>query len=479
MSVSARTRVVLRLACAASAAAPLAAAAQSPRPPRPPAPADQAFKFPHTKAHTLRNGLRVVVAEDHSLPLVAVRVVLGVDSTADPAGREGVYAVTLGAMREGTTTRTANQLADAFAELGSAVSPTGFTTLSSGFARALDLLGDMLVHPAFDSAAVERRKALQSGAAARLAQAPVTAPRQIFYAELYGSGDGYVRSLRPTPASIGAITRSDVSEFYAQHISPAGTTVIVDGDVSDGDALAAATRVFGSWRSGPTWAMQPPTAASADTSTARGTTIYLHDAPGPQTYLYIGGHAPARADRDAVAVDVVSAVAASRMQQTLRDKRSFMYSGNRGLIWQRPSRAPALVGSTVVSAAKVDSALAEWLSLLRGLSGVAPASQAELDAARRLRVGSLAARMDGPDSLASRLAEIARDALPLDYFDRYAAQAGAATTADLLAAASKYLDVNRLIVVMSGDRAVLEPALRAARIGPVVVVDTAGRPLAP
>ncbi|MFI5230696.1 MAG: hypothetical protein ACHQWU_16610, partial [Gemmatimonadales bacterium] len=106
-------------------------------------------------------------------------------------------------------------------------------------------------------------------------------------------------------------------------------------------------------------------------------------------------------------------------------------------------------------------------------------SVAELDAARRLRVGSLPARMDGPDSLASRLAEIARDALPLDYFDRYAAQADAATTADLLAAASKYLDANHLIVVVSGDRAVLEPALRASNIAPVVAVDSAGRPLAP
>ncbi|MFI5230445.1 MAG: M16 family metallopeptidase, partial [Gemmatimonadales bacterium] len=366
MSMSWRTGVVLGFACAACAACAMApgAAAQPARPPRPKPPVEQSFKFQHIKAHTLANGLRVLLVEDHSLPLVAVRVVLGVDSTADPAGREGLYAVTLGAMREGTTTRTADQLAEAFGELGAAVSPIGFTMLSSGFARALDLMGDMLVHPAFDSAAVERRKALQTGAAARLAQAPVTAPRQIFYTELYGSGDGYVRSLRPTLTSIGAITRSDVREFYAQHVAPAGTTVIVAGDVTDGDVLAAATRVFGTWRSDAARAAQRPAAESADVAISRGTTIYLHDAPGPQTYLYVGGRAPARADHDAGAVDIMSAVAASRMQQTLRDKRSFMYSGNMGLVWQRPPRAPALVGSTVVNAAKVDSALAAWLSLL-------------------------------------------------------------------------------------------------------------------
>ena len=141
--------------------------AQGSRPPRPaPVPAAQ-FKFPHIDSETLPNGLRLLVVEDHAIPLVAVRAVLDVDSTADPPGREGLYAVTLGAMREGTTTKTGDQLAASFAELGSTIAPTGFTTLSSAFDDALALMGDMLQHPSLDEAAVERRKALQSGAAAR------------------------------------------------------------------------------------------------------------------------------------------------------------------------------------------------------------------------------------------------------------------------------------------------------------------------
>lgn len=451
-----------------------AAGAQSVRPPRPAPLPERQFKFPDIKTHTLADGLRLLVVEDHSLPLVAVRAVLPVDSTADPAGREGLYAVTLGAMREGTTTRTADQLAAAFAELGRTVTPTGFTALAGSFGRGLALMSDMLLHPAFDSAGIERRKALQASAATRQSQAPFTAPRQIFYAQLYGAGDGYVRSLRPTAASVGAITPADVADFYARHFGPAGTTIVVAGDVSDRDALAAVTRVFGGWRRAVATGAEAPAPLST-----HETTIYLYDARGPQTYLYIGGRGPERTEQDAVATDVMSAVAASRMQQTLRDKRSFMYSGTMGVIWQRPPRAAVLVGSTVVNAAKVDSALAEWVSVLRGLSADAPATQAELEAARRLRVGTLPARMDGPDSLASRLSELARDGLPLDYFDRYAASTGAVTTADLTAAASKYLDVKHLIIVVSGDRALLEPVLRAANLGQVVMVDSAGRRVSP
>src|SRR6185312_1703681 len=195
-----RKRFAAGLCCVLGARASIAAA-QSARPGRPEPLPERPFKFPHIGTHPLPNGLRLLVVEDHSLPLVAVRAVLPVDSTADPSGREGLYAVTLGAMREGTATRTADQLADAFAELGRTVAPTGFTALASSFRPGLELMSDMLQHPAFDSTGIERRKALQASAAVRLAQAAVTAPRQIFYAELSGPSDGYVRSLRPTAAS--------------------------------------------------------------------------------------------------------------------------------------------------------------------------------------------------------------------------------------------------------------------------------------
>ena len=469
-----RIAVVVTIVCLASIAA-VPAYAQTPRPGRPAATAAAAFAFPHVQSHILQNGLRVIVVEDHTLPLVAVRAVFDADSTADPSGREGLYAVTIGAMREGTTSRSGDELAEASAEIGSVVSPVGFTTLAPSFGRALDLLGDMLMHPRFDDAAVERRKTLQSTSAQRAAQAPVAIPRRLFYSALYWPDDPFVRSLSATPATVAPITRADVVQFYRQHIVPEGTAVVIVGDVSDGGALAAATRVFGAWSGART----VPVAPSANAPQRRPTTIYLHDAPGTQAYLYVGAPGPSRASNEAAAADLLAAVANARVQQTLRDRRSFMYSGTTGIVWRRAPATSAFVGSTVVSAAKVDSALSEWLSLLRGLSTPGAIAPEELDAARRSRVGSLPARIDGPDSLAARLVEIARDGLPLDYFDRYAARAAAVTAADVVAAASAYADVNHLIVVISGDRGVIEPALRAARMGPVVIVDTAGRPVEP
>jgi len=70
-----------------------------------------------------------------------------------------------------------------------------------------------------------------------------------------------------------------------------------------------------------------------------------------------------------------------------------------------------------------------------------------------------------------------RDRLPLDFFDRYATGMTSVAASDVAAAASKYIDVDHLIIVVTGDRATIEPVLRAANIAPVVVVDPNGKPI--
>src|SRR5204863_9395106 len=130
--------------------------------------------------------------------------------------------------------------------------------------------------------------------------------------------------------------------------------------------------------------------------------------PGTRAYLSVGNAGRPRASADVTALETAATIAGSRMQQALRDKRSFMYSGHAGMVWRPAPSASAYVGSTSVNAAKVDSALVEWLSLLRGLRGDRPATSQELDAVRRSRVAGLSARIDGPDSVAARVAEVVR-----------------------------------------------------------------------
>jgi zinc protease len=326
-----------------------------------------------------------------------------------------------------------------------------------------------------DEAGIQRRKTLQAAAARRLVQTRATVPRRLFYARLYGADDPFVRSLLPGETGIASIAREDVARFHRDNFQPRTTTVIVVGDVTEEQATSAVTRVFQSWTAPNATVTARPTSDSAAT---RGqTSIYLHDVPGTQAYVYVGTRGPTRTSADFYAVETMGAISGTRMQQSLRDRRSLMYSGNSGVIWRHVPRLSAFVGSSVVNATKVDSAIVEWLSLLRGLRGERPVTSQELEAARRSRVDPLPARIDGADSLAARIADMVRDDVPLDFFDRYAGGMSNVSASDVTAAASKYIDLDHLIIVVTGDRSVIEPALRAANIASVVLVDANGKPI--
>lgn len=385
---------------------------------------------------------------------------------ADPLGKEGLYAVTLGALREGSTKRSGDDLAKAAAAIGTNVTPTGFTTISSAFAPAIDLMAEMLTRPSIDSIAVERRKAMQSAAARRVAQAPVSLPRRLFYELTYGAEDPFVRSLAPTETSVASITRGDVTRLYDAFFGPRGTTVVVAGDVTDSSAVSTITRAFGAWQ--PRGA--PPAVESLSPELYRETKIAVRDVPGAgtQAYMYVGSNGPSRSAADVVAMEAFSAVASARFQETVREKRSFMYSGAIGMTWKHD--VATFVGSAVVNAARADSALADWMTILRELRTTRPPTEDELAAVKRARIGSLPARIDGPDSLAGRVAENARDGIPFDYLERYAASMSALRVADLVAAGARYVNLDRLVIVVTGDQRVLEPVLRAANLAPLVVV---------
>ncbi|HEY4132452.1 MAG TPA: pitrilysin family protein, partial [Gemmatimonadaceae bacterium] len=400
-------RSLVLLACA-SAALGAQDIDRSKRPETPPPPT---FKFPKVASATLPNGLHLLVVEDHALPLVAVRAVIGADSTMDPVGKEGLYALTLGAMREGTTSKNANQLAESFADIGAAVTPTAFTTTTAGFATGLSLMADMLEHPAFEQPGIDRRKAIQAAAAKRIAQSPTSAPRHLFNAALYGAENGYVRSLVPTEASIGSLTHDDLVAFHDRYVRPQLATVIVVGDVTAASVLAEAKKAFGAWERGS----EAPRAESATVPAKRPTTIYLLDTQSPQAYVYVGGAGPSRDANDYIVADVMGAISGTRMVQTLRERRSFMYSGASGIIARRAPLVSSFVGSAAINASKVDSALVEWIALLKGLSTGKPVSPQELEATRRNRVGILPARIEGPDSVAIRVSELVRDNVPLTY----------------------------------------------------------------
>lgn len=458
-------------------AASTALAQQVDRSKRPVAPAPVAFAFPHVATRTLANGMHIAVVENHAVPVVAVRLVMPVDSAADPRGKEGLFWLTLSMLRDGTTSRTPEQLAAATAELGTTVSPTGFTTITANFAPSLNLMADMVAHPAFSTSAFTVRQAARVAAVQRQLQAPITVPRRIMYSMLFGPDHPATRSANATEESAKSITLDDVKQFHARYIEPQNLTLVIAGDVRATDAFDAATRAFGAWpRSGEAFVA----AESVALPTPQATTIYLVDRPGAtQTNVASAQIGPAITSTDYTALTMMGTILgagqSSRLMQNLRARHSYVYSAALTQLLWRNAPEPSLVqGLATLPTAKTDSAMIEWVGELRAIRGDRPPTEDEMASARAALVAALPIQIETMDGVADRVAFLARNKLPFDFDNRVAATAERLTAADIARVAKTYLDPTHTVFVVAGDRKVIEPALRAMNIGPVVVLDESG-----
>lgn len=462
-------RAMMLILCAVVAASP-ATAQTLDRSQRPVAPPQEPFKFPHQQTITLPNGLRVVVVESHALPLVAVRAVVGVDSLQDPAGKQGLYDLTARMLREGTTTLSAEAIGDTIAMLGSDVGPFRFTTLASNLDRSLSLMAAMLAHPAFPDAALERAKAALTGAEQAQLQSAAPAPRRVLFDKLFGAEHPVARSVISPPADIASITRDDVARFHDVWFRPNNTTLVVVGDVRASHVMDVVRAAFGEWKR-----QAVPSSEYPKPPTPVATSVYLIDIPNaPQTYTYVGALGPARGTSDYAALQVLAqilgATPGSRMQQDLRERHSYYYSGTPfTIVWRPAPLASMMYGSAALSAAKTDSGLVAWLRDIREMREQPPTEQ-EMTLARGSLIGTLPEQIETDDGVADRIVFLAQNHLPASFYDTYVKSVTAVTSKDVISAARKYLDPEHLVIVLAGDRKLLEPRLRAANIGPVTIV---------
>ena len=437
----------------------------------PPAGQAAAFAFPRMQTRVLDNGLRVIVVEDHSLPLVAVRAVVLADSLDDPEGKEGLYVLTAGMLREGTATRTGDQLAAAAAMLGNPVFPFRFTTITQNLDQSLALMADMLMHPSFPPEALDRLKTTLGANQQRQLQQPATVPNRIFLSRLFGADNAVARSAGATEATMAGVTREDLQHFHETYFRPNNTTIVVVGDVNEQSVASVAAKSFGSWQRGPV-----SRGERAEVSPRLPTTLFLLDRPGAQqSYLFVGSLGPGRLSKDAAALEVMAPIlgasGGSRLYDNLRERHAYMYAGTPATVAWRQAPFPSVVGgSAAVATAKTDSALIEWLGELRGIREREP-SEREMTLARGALVGALPSQIETDDLVANRIMTMIQNGLPLDFYTAYGPRIEAVTPAAVLTAAAKYIDLAHLVIVVAGDRKIVEPLLRAANLGPIVIVD--------
>src|SRR5689334_5773623 len=206
---------------------------------RPRASAPRAYRFPSFTQEVLPTGLRLVVAPVEKLPLVTVLVVIDAGSTIDPAGKEGLAALTADALLEGTREFDGAQLTERFEQLGTAVESGAdwdsafvkLTVLADHLEEATALLGEAIGNPAFPVREIERLKAERLAEILQLETEPRGLADEKFSEFLYADTSRYAKSDGGTAESVAGLARTDVDNFFRSHYCTAATTVIVAGAI--------------------------------------------------------------------------------------------------------------------------------------------------------------------------------------------------------------------------------------------------------
>ncbi len=441
----------------------------------PVATASKPLTFPHAQTRKLVNGVPIVILEDHTSPVVSVVAVLDIPARLEPVGKTGLSTTLTAMLSEGTTTRTADQLADAFAEIGNRVSPTRFYTITSNVDRSLELMADELRHPSFPQAALDRVKANQIVQLRRAKEDPTYLGIRAFGNVVYGSEHPYARSA--TESEVASITRNDITSYYNEYYRPPNVSFVVAGDITPAQAVAKMSRAFGDWQAGGKVAnaVSVPKGVAAET-------IYLVDRPGsPQSVIVAGALGPRRDANDYFATDLANTsfggAFTSRVNLNLREDKHYSYGANSFFSYRRVPEPSTFMVYTSVAASKTDSSLVQLAKEFGDIRSMRPITPAELAFAKSSATKGLPLQFETIGARAGAIAGLVREGLPLDYYNTVVQRYTAVPQDAAQQSALRYLDPAKMAIVVVGDRKVIEPGIRAANVAPVVIIDENGNPV--
>ncbi len=438
----------------------------------PPKPGPQrALVLPKPTLFTLPNGLTVYVVERHELPIVSAQLQILAGSASNPADRPGLAGMTAALLTEGTTKRSAEEIANAASMLGSDLESRsdsdtarlGISLLSWNIGRGLELVADSAEHPAFPAADLDRIRANRLTALVQQQDNPMQLGMRAGALNLFGSQSPYGFDALGTAGSLKAITREDVTAFHSSHYGPQNGLLEFTGDVTPAEARKLAEQVFGTWSSHAVPATVPPAPAIPSRK------ILIVDKPGsPQTALLTFGVGIDRKSPDYPAVSVMNTMLgglfSSRINMNLREEHGYTY-GAFSLYRFYRGTGPFIAGAQVRQ--DVTAPAAE--QLFKELDGIQtrPLTDAELRMAKDSIIRSLPGNFESARDVNGQLANLWAFGLPLDYYTRLPAQIEAVTSADAQAAAAKYVHPDNLLVIAVGDKSKIETGLKDLKLGPV------------
>lgn len=421
--------------------------------PRPTEP--RPYTFPHITRTTLPNGLRVLVSENRNAPLVSLRALVRSGADHDTAQTAGLASLVAEMLDEGAGPRDAIRLAEDVGLLGGSLGTgadwdatyVSLDVLSRNTEPSLSILGDVTARATLPPEELERVRAERLNDLLQQRNEPSAIAGKRFASLLYGTG-AYGNSVSGNPDSVERITIDDVRRFYAQHYIPNHSSIVVSGDIDPARAVELVSATLSNWQPGTEPARPTVTPKPIDTSR-----IYIIDRPqAVQSEIRIGHLGVPRSCEDYFPLSVMNAIFGgvfnSRINLNLRERHGYTYGARSQFAFRRQS-GPFVVAAPVRNEVTKES-VTEMLSELRRIR-TGDLEDAEMNDTKNYLMGVFPATVQTASDIASRLIDMELYGLPEDYFDRYRENIAAVTKEDITRVAEKYLDPDRILIVVVGN----------------------------
>jgi zinc protease len=437
------------------------------------------LKLPTLHEDRLSNGLRLLVAERHEIPVVNFWLDINAGYSADQSALPGTARMVSSLLTGGTKRRTALEISDEVAMLGAQLtsgsnldnSTVYLSALKDTLDEALDIFADVIQNPTFPISDFVRQQQLQLSSIANEKVTPLQMALRALPPILFGTEHAYGVPLTGsgTEDSIHEMSRDHTAVFHSTWYKPNNATLIVVGDTTLAEIKPKLEKLFSEWATGSV-----PGKNLAKVPRPSKPAIYLVDKPGALHSVVIAGTiaAPPQAGLE-IALETMNNVFGgtfgARLNMNLREDKHWSYGAGSVLYGARAQR-PFLAYASVQGDKTADS-IAEILGEMKGMLGARPIEPEELEKTKQQQIFELPGSHETMNSIGGLYSDLLQTGLPLDFYDNYVSHVSALTITDLEAAAKAVIVPEETIWMVVADRKEVEANLRKLDIGDIVPVE--------
>ncbi|GAB2537630.1 M16 family metallopeptidase [Rhodanobacter koreensis] len=443
------------------------------------------LSFPKLERGKLKNGIEVILAERHTIPVTQVQLLFDAGYAADQGRKLGTASFTSRLMNESTTDLDSVEVAKRKQRLG-AIANVGcsldscvasLNALNDQLQPSLSLFADIVRNPAFKAADIDRvRGQWLAGIAQEKTQPTGLALRTLpplLYGEHHAYGIPFTGS--GTENEIKVLTDADLVAFQHDWLRPDNVKILVAGDTTLAQIIPQLDAVFGDWKAPATAVPEKNIAKVA--AQAQPRVFLINRADAPQSLILAGLLAPStRADNNLAiqaANGAFGGTFTSRLNMNLREDKRWAYGAN-SMLMDAQGQRPFLFFAPVQTDKTAESA-AEVLKEARAVIGDKPLTAAEIAKIKDQRVRALPGSYETTSAVLGAIGGIVQYDRPDDYVQTMKSHLEEVTPAAAEAAIKEIVKPEAMTWVIIGDLKKIEAPVRALNLGDVQVIDADGK----